>query len=97
VHGMTALITGATDGLGRAVAGELSARGARVLVHGRDAGRAREVAQEVGSEHVYLADLASLDEVRRLAAEVAAMTMRWTCSSVTRASAPRCPATARAG
>jgi NAD(P)-dependent dehydrogenase (short-subunit alcohol dehydrogenase family) len=71
VHGMTALITGATDGLGRAVAGELSARGARVLVHGRDAGRAREVAQEVGSEHVYLADLASLDEVRRLAAEVA--------------------------
>ena len=30
------LVTGATDGLGRGVARELFARGARVLVHGRD-------------------------------------------------------------
>ncbi len=71
IDGRTVLITGATDGLGRAVAGELAARGARVLVHGRDAGRAREVAAEAGSDQVYLADLASLDEVRRLASEVA--------------------------
>jgi NAD(P)-dependent dehydrogenase (short-subunit alcohol dehydrogenase family) len=53
------------------VARELAAGGARLLVHGRDAGRAREVAAEVGSDQVYLADLASLDEVRRLASEVA--------------------------
>ena len=32
---ITALVTGATDGLGRSVATELARRGARVLVHGR--------------------------------------------------------------
>ena len=38
---ITALVTGATDGLGRSVATELAKRGARVLVHGRDHERAR--------------------------------------------------------
>ena len=69
--GRTVLVTGATDGLGRAVAGDLVARGARVLVHGRDRARAEEVAERIGAGAVYVADLASLDEVRRLAAEVA--------------------------
>ena len=35
--GKTALVTGSTDGVGRVVAKTLSARGVRVLVHGRDA------------------------------------------------------------
>jgi NAD(P)-dependent dehydrogenase (short-subunit alcohol dehydrogenase family) len=35
VDEQTILVTGATDGLGRALARELAARGATVLVHGR--------------------------------------------------------------
>ena len=53
------------------MARELAGRGARVLVHGRDPERARAVAAEIGARDVYLADLASLDAVRRLAGEVA--------------------------
>jgi NAD(P)-dependent dehydrogenase (short-subunit alcohol dehydrogenase family) len=71
MQGRTVLLTGATDGLGRALAGDLAARGARILVHGRDRAKAEAVAREVGSEHVYLADLASLDEVRGAAEAIA--------------------------
>src|SRR4051812_30009969 len=69
--GRTVLLTGATDGLGRAVAGDLVARGARVLVHGRDAERADGVARAIGAGGTYVADFASLSEVRRLAEDVA--------------------------
>ena len=41
MNGKTVLITGSTDGVGRYVAGELAKQGARVLIHGRDAGRAK--------------------------------------------------------
>jgi NAD(P)-dependent dehydrogenase (short-subunit alcohol dehydrogenase family) len=63
----TILVTGATDGLGRVVAGDLARRGVDVLVHGRDAARAESVAEEIGAAGVHLADFASLDEVRALA------------------------------
>jgi NAD(P)-dependent dehydrogenase (short-subunit alcohol dehydrogenase family) len=39
-----ALVTGATSGLGRAVARALAERGMHVLVHGRDCERAQDVA-----------------------------------------------------
>jgi NAD(P)-dependent dehydrogenase (short-subunit alcohol dehydrogenase family) len=74
----TVLVTGATDGLGKAVARELAAVGATVLVHGRDEARGertlREIHEETGSErlHWYRADLASLAQVRTLADRVAA-------------------------
>ena len=74
----TVLVTGATDGLGRRVAQELAAQEARVLVHGRDRGRAeaavREISEETGNGSVqcYLADLSSLGEVLKLAEEVRA-------------------------
>jgi NAD(P)-dependent dehydrogenase (short-subunit alcohol dehydrogenase family) len=73
----TILITGATDGLGRALASELAAEGATLLLHGRDDGRGREtldaIRVETGSERLrwLRADLASLDEVRGLAERVA--------------------------
>ena len=63
----TILVTGATDGLGRAVAGDLAARGIDVLVHGRSAERAEAVAAEIGAAGVHIADFASLAGVRALA------------------------------
>ena len=74
------LVTGATDGLGRAVARELHARGARVLVHGRDRTKLYPVARSLSRGGVpapaFLADLSSLDEVRDLARNVRALDPR---------------------
>jgi len=70
----TALVTGATDGVGRVVAERLGATGMRVLVHGRDRARgARAVAaiEAAGGAADFLAaDFSSLAEVRRLAGAV---------------------------
>ncbi|MFI0369456.1 SDR family NAD(P)-dependent oxidoreductase [Actinomadura sp. 1N219] len=69
----TILITGATDGLGRALAAELAAEGATVLVHGRDDQRGKATLQELGGRASwYRADLSSLAETRALAAAVRA-------------------------
>jgi NAD(P)-dependent dehydrogenase (short-subunit alcohol dehydrogenase family) len=78
----TILVTGATDGLGRALAGELARQGATVLLHGRDDGRGEEAMEEIGAGagsdalRWYRADLASLDEVRALADRVRAQEAR---------------------
>lgn len=47
VAGRVALVTGASSGIGRATAIALARRGARVLVHGRDAERTTDVARRV--------------------------------------------------
>jgi NAD(P)-dependent dehydrogenase (short-subunit alcohol dehydrogenase family) len=71
------LVTGATDGLGRALATELAGEGTTVLLHGRDDARGRDAIDEIrdrtGSEsiHWYRADLSSLDEVRAMAQRIA--------------------------
>ena len=67
---MVVLVTGATDGLGRAVAASLARSGATVLLHGRSEERLAATLAEVPGARAYRADLASLAEVRRLAAEV---------------------------
>jgi 3-oxoacyl-[acyl-carrier protein] reductase len=46
--GRTAVVTGSTRGIGRAIADALAAAGARVAVVGRDKARADEVAAEIG-------------------------------------------------
>ena len=78
--GRTALITGATDGVGRVVARALAQQGWRVLVHGRDRPRGealvREIEQASGRATFLAADLASLAEVRRLADAVKQQTSR---------------------
>ena len=65
----TILITGATDGLGRALAHRLTANGATVLLHGRDQEKLDRTAAEIrdihgaGRTHTLRADLADLAQV----------------------------------
>ena len=66
----TILVTGATDGLGRAVAADLARQGATLVLHGRDERRLDEAARETGAARTYLADLASLDPVRAMADQI---------------------------
>lgn len=71
VAGKTILITGSTDGVGRYVALQLASQGAKLLIHGRDAARAKEVVDAIkrngkGTARFYQADLSSLAEVRKL-------------------------------
>jgi NAD(P)-dependent dehydrogenase (short-subunit alcohol dehydrogenase family) len=77
MQGKTVLITGSTDGVGRYVAAQLAAAGAKVLIHGRDRDRARTLAEEIrraghGEAVFYQADLSSLAGARQLADAVLA-------------------------
>ena len=85
LDGKVVLVTGATDGMGRALAASLARSGATVLVHGRDPDRiadtVREVTEAAGAAGAadaadrvrgYQADLAGLAAVRALAAQVIA-------------------------
>ena len=71
-----ALVTGATSGLGRAVATALAERGWTVLVHGRNEKRCTAVVSELRAQghraYPYLADLSSLRECAGLAQQVGA-------------------------
>jgi len=79
LDGKVILLTGATDGLGRALAVRLAGEGATVLVHGRDPARiaatVAEVADAAGSPdrvRSYQADFAGFAAVRALADQVTA-------------------------
>lgn len=70
----TILITGATDGLGRATAQALAEQGCRLLIHGRNAGKLSSTAEalrrsgvEVGT---VLADLSDLGQVASMARDI---------------------------
>jgi NAD(P)-dependent dehydrogenase (short-subunit alcohol dehydrogenase family) len=77
----TILLTGATDGLGRALAGRLAGDRASLILHGRDEARLARIADELAAEHgarprTVVADLAELAQVRRMAEEVRGLTGR---------------------
>ncbi len=71
LDGQTALVTGATAGIGRETALALSRLGARVLVHGRDPDRGAAVVEELPGDATFIsADFASQVEVVELAEDV---------------------------
>jgi retinol dehydrogenase-12 len=82
LEGKIALVTGATNGIGRVTAQELARRGARVLIVARDRARGQATAAGIRdvtgapAPDVLLGDLSSQAEVRRLAREVRERTPR---------------------
>jgi short-subunit dehydrogenase len=68
IAGAVALVTGASSGIGRATASLLAARGARVIVLGRDAARLEGV-----GERAIVCDLGEPGAARRVAEEAGAV------------------------
>jgi NAD(P)-dependent dehydrogenase (short-subunit alcohol dehydrogenase family) len=72
------LITGSTDGIGKATALQLAAMGATVIVHGRNAERCQRTCDDIraatGNPNIdcVVADLSSQKQVRQLATDIAA-------------------------
>lgn len=73
LSGRSALVTGSTRGIGRAIAETLSGSGARVAVVGRDLTRARDAAAAISSEaRGFACDVGDVASVTSLIAEVEA-------------------------
>ena len=80
MEGELALVTGSTSGIGRAIAIEFAAEGAKVVVHGRDQERgeaavaeAREAGRAAGGDAWFLrADLTREDTCNQLVADTVA-------------------------
>ncbi|MDT4922590.1 MAG: hypothetical protein QOG01_303 [Pseudonocardiales bacterium] len=74
LSGLTALVTGATSGIGKAAALKLAEHGATVLVHGRDAGRGAQIVDQIeqagGEARFVAADLSDPADVAQLAAAI---------------------------
>ncbi len=73
IAGRTALVTGATGGLGGEVARQLHERGARLVLTGRRADVLEAVAADLPGTTAIVCDLARADERARLVTEAAAV------------------------
>jgi NAD(P)-dependent dehydrogenase (short-subunit alcohol dehydrogenase family) len=67
LHNRTALITGASRGLGRAMAKALAAEGAKLILAARDREKMEAVAAEAGGATVIVADVTNESDVAALA------------------------------
>src|SRR5881397_2395317 len=70
LEGQKALVTGATSGIGHAVALQLARDGAEVIVHGRDAARGTQTVESItaagGRARFVGADLSDPADIQRL-------------------------------
>ena len=74
LNGRTALVTGATGGIGKAIARALHGEGATVQLSGRREELLEEIAKGLGERtQVIPADLSSADDVQRLAQQAGAV------------------------
>src|SRR4030095_8639769 len=77
IHGQGALITGASRGLGRALAEQLAARGARVALVAREHGPLADVVgtirAEAGWEVAIAGDIADKGPIHRIAGQAQAL------------------------
>jgi 3-oxoacyl-[acyl-carrier protein] reductase len=72
IEGRTALVLGASRGIGRGIAGALAREGARVAISSRSEDSLREAAEGIDGEvRAFRADTGDLDRLRALPAEVA--------------------------
>jgi NAD(P)-dependent dehydrogenase (short-subunit alcohol dehydrogenase family) len=75
-HAPVYLITGATDGIGKALAMRLASEDARLILHGRNKAKLAAVVQEIrniapaAEPRTLLADFASLEQVSAMANEI---------------------------
>ncbi len=72
----TILITGSTDGIGKQTALEFAEMGARVILHGRNKSKVKQVIKELeqktGNDQLdfFIADLSSLQQIRTMGTEI---------------------------
>ena len=71
IAGAAAVVTGGASGIGRGIAEELLAAGARVAIADIEAGAVESAAREIGA-HPIVADVSSLADVARMADEMVA-------------------------
>jgi short-subunit dehydrogenase len=74
LRGRTTLITGASSGIGEAVAREIGVSGGTVLLVARSEDKLQQLAEQIelsgGIAHVHACDLSDADEIDRMAGEV---------------------------
>jgi NAD(P)-dependent dehydrogenase (short-subunit alcohol dehydrogenase family) len=68
LEGKVAVVTGASSGIGAAIAQAMGAAGARVVLTGRDEARLRTVADGLAEQHVVAADLSADDAPAKIVA-----------------------------
>jgi NAD(P)-dependent dehydrogenase (short-subunit alcohol dehydrogenase family) len=73
LHGKTAIVTGASQGIGRAIARALHQEGVAVMMVGQTPSRLDQAARELGASsapiHIEVADLSLLAEIERVATD----------------------------